>query len=589
MKLITRFMLSVAMLFSLALTAQAQEVKTLLSQDFNTFTEGSLDAPGTTDLGGFSGKLYTDLGWGYSSSKVYEAGGCVLVADGGTLQTPRITMYSSDGTCRVQFRMKAKEDYGALFTVQLGYSTSQTVFLEDTEWHNITLYFAASSNNISIKSTVAGAFIDDVLITQSKGFVAPPVAKIPGDANGESFTASWSFNSGSATSFLLNVYSKDAQGAREYFMQNEVVKPLSAYSTTCTKAVTGLNPEKTYYYNVVAVNGEYQSDESNEVQVIRVITSLEAPVATDATNVSQTGFTANWETVDDAQYYYVNLYKTLVAEESTNVTLIDEDFAGITTGKKESVEYGILSGNLDQYTSTPGWYTENPAFAAGYLVLSPFSTPASVETPVMDLSAAGGVVEAQVTMQAGAYGSYYNTESVTAELVDYSGADAEVLATQQVALDSKDLKTYNIQFTGARANSCVRISYNGSYKVFIDDFKLVKSVQVGDVIKTLEATEEVKGTSHDFEVAVNNGATYSYGVVAAAMTVNASGNEYEIRSSESNIIIVSATTAVTDLNASEATIQAVYDLNGRKLNGLSNGINIVRMSDGTSRKVIVNE
>ena len=36
----------------------------------------------------------------------------------------------------------------------------------------------------------------------------------------------------------------------------------------------------------------------------------------------------------------------------------------------------------------------------------------------------------------------------------------------------------------------------------------------------------------------------------------------------------------------EVTIDAVYDLDGKRSNGTSRGLNIVRMSDGTTRKVM---
>ena len=36
----------------------------------------------------------------------------------------------------------------------------------------------------------------------------------------------------------------------------------------------------------------------------------------------------------------------------------------------------------------------------------------------------------------------------------------------------------------------------------------------------------------------------------------------------------------------EVTIDAVYDLDGKRSNGTSRGMNIIRMSDGTTRKVM---
>ena len=46
-------------------------------------------------------------------------------------------------------------------------------------------------------------------------------------------------------------------------------------------------------------------------------------------------------------------------------------------------------------------------------------------------------------------------------------------------------------------------------------------------------------------------------------------------------------TAVTDINTSASESQSIYDLNGRKLTQKQNGVNIIRMSDGTVKRVMV--
>ena len=44
--------------------------------------------------------------------------------------------------------------------------------------------------------------------------------------------------------------------------------------------------------------------------------------------------------------------------------------------------------------------------------------------------------------------------------------------------------------------------------------------------------------------------------------------------------------AVTAEGVSNADITDIYDLNGRRCDALQPGVNIVKMSDGTTRKVI---
>jgi hypothetical protein len=47
------------------------------------------------------------------------------------------------------------------------------------------------------------------------------------------------------------------------------------------------------------------------------------------------------------------------------------------------------------------------------------------------------------------------------------------------------------------------------------------------------------------------------------------------------------TLGIAEANATKATAVAIYDLNGRQLNARQRGMNIIRMSDGSVRKVNV--
>ena len=79
-----RLLLSALFATVFALFSYAQdnndELTTVFSENFDAFTEGSEDAPGTTDISGYTGKLKKTIGW--NGSKVYEAGGKLLIEDG---------------------------------------------------------------------------------------------------------------------------------------------------------------------------------------------------------------------------------------------------------------------------------------------------------------------------------------------------------------------------------------------------------------------------------------------------------------------------------------------------------------------------
>ena len=144
---------------------------------------------------------------------------------------------------------------------------------------------------------------------------------------------------------------------------------------------------------------------SNEIEVIKVVSSIEAPVATAATGVTETGFTANWKSVPEAELYKLNVYKNTRIKETGLTTLLDEDFSGVTQGTFTSVEFGKLQEYLDDYTHQSGWYGVNHVFAAGTIGLAPYGDAASLTTPYLDLSNDEGKVQATINMDAQLFGA----------------------------------------------------------------------------------------------------------------------------------------------------------------------------------------
>ena len=45
-------------------------------------------------------------------------------------------------------------------------------------------------------------------------------------------------------------------------------------------------------------------------------------------------------------------------------------------------------------------------------------------------------------------------------------------------------------------------------------------------------------------------------------------------------------TGIESITVSEPTIEAIYNFEGKRMNNMSRGLNILRMSDGTTRKVL---
>lgn len=576
--------------FAIAVPASGQDdnVTVVIDENFDSFTEGSEDAPATTDIGGYSGKL-KKLGWSSSCTKVYEAGGKLKVASSGILETDYLKKAVSTQVLKITARVRAAADYGEAITFAVGYSFSKQVVFNDNKWHDVTIYAGSVSSYSKLKITplLEGFFIDEIKAVTSPTIVAVPAPELPSQADGVSFTAKWAHDRTNAD-YLLDVYSKADNGSKEYVLKDEVVKVVSAYASTVEKKVEGLDASKTYYYTVRGRNKNGNvSDYSDEIEVIRVLKSIDAPKAIAATGVTATSFRANWEAVAEAKRYAVNLTKTTTLQAATTVKVLDDDFAKVTMGSLEKVEFGLLS-NFDSYTKTPGWSAVDFALASGYMVLSPYSKTSSLTTPKLDLTADNGACTVNFNMAEGAYGQYTSGSKVTVSLYD---TNPNVDGFEGTPLESKTVTTnkgfadYKVEFTKGAATSYIMFSYeNGSTtnKIFFDAINVEQKMPAGAKVTTAISVNETEDTYYDFTIdSPEDNTVYSYTVNAIGQTV-VDGELADLYSNESNKIEVSLSGSVgidnvdnqgdVVVKADNGTISvslatagriAVYDLTGR--------------------------
>ncbi|EAY25356.1 RHS Repeat family [Microscilla marina] len=72
-----------------------------------------------------------------------------------------------------------------------------------------------------------------------------------------------------------------------------------------TLVIADLNANTTYYYRVRAMNGEITSNHSDIM--LATTSNLTAPVATEASNIQPNSFQANWQGVDNASLYLLDV------------------------------------------------------------------------------------------------------------------------------------------------------------------------------------------------------------------------------------------------------------------------------------------
>ena len=299
--------------------------------------------------------------------------------------------------------------------------------------------------------------------------------------------------------------------------------------------VTVPDSNQKYYYCVSAKAGDNVSMPSEEQDVVIRINELDAPVALEASDVDDNGFTANWEATENAESYKVSVYATETLSEGRTVELVNEDFAGITEGTIDYVEFPPLQEYLDAYTTVPGWYAVNHVYASGYLGISPYGGEGYLQTPFLDLSSSNGAFVVDIVMAEYSYGDYFTGTTVKVELVD---ATDNVLESHDVVLAAGEFKLYTIEFANGAANTAVKVVYDGSSKMFIDEMSVKQDYAAGDVINTLVADQETTELSYRFDFDMTSETTYSYCVTAQAATIDDGGNDVVIESEPSNMITV---------------------------------------------------
>ena len=151
--------------------------------------------------------------------------------------------------------------------------------------------------------------------------------------------------------------------------------------TNATEVVTSadLDPSKIYK---VRIYNDYSR--LYEIGFKTPIQGVDTPVATDATEVGATGFTANWTACEDAQSYTL---RVMPKPEITTELLLTETFSNCTS------ESSSDAGNsLNNYLDNTGWTGSTVYTTAGGLRIGSRNAAGTLTSPALDLTNSNGKV-----------------------------------------------------------------------------------------------------------------------------------------------------------------------------------------------------
>lgn len=313
--------------------------------------------------------------------------------------------------------------------------------------------------------------------------------------------------------------------------------------------------------------------------------TIDVPEVAAASNVSSTGFTANWNPIDGATSYTVALTATKnLSDEPEDNVLLDEQFSKCYTRMSNSST--DISSQLDSYTDIPGWAGSNLYRSPYYLRMGNTQNNGTLVSPIIEAPKRGGMTIIFSLLSAGSSSGTLNltvaqpgggTASTSISDIPVasstSGKPAWLLpldgwtAPMQLTLQANSPGIYVLRvsvFDGVYSWNDFEVPaqvkafdtglsmIEGSWTM-VQDVSLLKAPR-----RTVESTTSyytTTGTSYEFKNL--EPAVYSYQVRA---TTDKGVSEW---SKEVTVDLVTAVEAPSDVSQDATRRVAIYDATGR--------------------------
>lgn len=333
-----------------------------------------------------------------------------------------------------------------------------------------------------------------------------------------------------------------------------------------------------------------------------------APVANEATEVSATGFTANWSPVENAASYTLQVERR--QPSAGGDILLSENFGNSSKASTNNVGGTKSMQDIDdRYFVTPGWRGKYVFPEEGMMKLGNSSNGGALCTPALDLSSCDGVFTVRFDAS-----RYNNLEEQTMMKVYLEGDENNAQTTDRLPLEP--MGTYTMTFTGGTASSRIVLeSTAGSDKkrAYIDNIVVYSGeVQSGEMARATVAGEwpltltGITATSYVF-TDLDPGYVYTYRVKALtaegeestysnAVKVDLTGTtgicdileiNHRVYAAEGEIVVESEAALPVEVVNLMGQVVATANINGRAVLSVpAPGIYIVRGGTTVTRVVV---
>ena len=267
---------------------------------------------------------------------------------------------------------------------------------------------------------------------------------------------------------------------------------------------------------------------------------IDVPAVKKATDVTETSFVANWEAVEGAVEYTVELYKVTEASagDGNKEEILSEDFLGCS-----ATNTALSYESIDDYMSSPGWECDNVYSENGVIRIGSSKNPGYLLTPWLE---AYGNVTTKLKA------TLYNAKDTGVIFsVEYCDEEDNVIAYENYSVSGDGVEvSLSADVDGYFYLALHTYSSTGKNRVNIDNLVVYTESSVKNELVNSITTADTKCK---FDGLDKNG-EYLY-------RVKASDGEKTSGFSAFEYVQLSANTSVDDVVA-EAEYVEVYTLDG---------------------------